>query len=93
MTKEALELVGRKHKLVKWEDEWERGKDDTGMELSGTVGHFPELWSIPPLGLAHLPWHMTQTKQCLLPQRMAKAVSESSWTALAKGKEERLVER
>ena len=70
-TREALELVQRKHKLVTSEGERERARMLQGMELSGAVGHFSEgfVWTIPPLVLAHPPWHLTQMKRCpLLPR-------------------------
>ena len=75
--KKDVEQVQRKHKLVKWEGEREICK-----------GWSPESTTIPPLVRA--PWPLTQTKQSAASQ-MAKdaddAMSESSWTALAKGKE------
>ena len=67
----------RKHKLVKCEGERERARMLQGMELSGAVGHFPELWTMPPLVLAHPLWHMTPMKQCPLPPGWHKM----SWTA------------
>ena len=40
-TKEALELVKRKHKLVNWEGDREWARMIQGMELSGAVFHCP----------------------------------------------------
>ena len=69
-TREALELVQRKHKLVTSEGERERAGMLQGMELSGrSRSFFRRLWTIPPLVLAHPPWHLTQMIRCpLLPR-------------------------
>ena len=63
-TKEALELVKRVHKLVKWEGEREASKDDTGMGLSGAVGHCSGALDN---SIGSSAWHMTRMKQCPRP--------------------------
>ena len=68
-TKEALELVKRKHKLVTWEGERERARMLQRLESSRAAGQ-PS--TIPPMGRARLSWHWTQTKRCLLPPRWRK---------------------
>ena len=64
-TKEALELVQRKHQLFNWEGERDRARTlRQEQEDSG-----PELTTIPLLVRADPPCPLKQTKQCLLPQR------------------------
>ena len=74
-TKEALELLGRKHKFVKLDNELARMIQE--MELSGTVGDFSG-------ALDNSSLHSCSPSAA---QETDDAVSESSWTALAKKKE------
>ena len=75
--KEALELVRRTHKLVKLEGERERARMTQEMELSGAVGDFT--WALDNSSL--------DSCSPSAAQETDDAMSESSWTALAKGKE------
>ena len=62
-TREALELVQRKHKSVKWGGERERARMLQRLESSrvaGTVVRSPRQFLL--LVRAHLPWLLTQTK-------------------------------
>ena len=88
--KEALELAQRKHKLIKWEGERERARTLQRLESSRAVGQWSGPTTIPPLVRAHLLWPLTD-EATSASSKMAKeadeAMSESSWTALAKEKE------
>ena len=84
-TREALELVQRKHKLVTWEGGRERARMPQRMELSGAVGHCSGAFSFGSCSssLAH------DTEEALsasswVAQVAEDATSESSWTALGK---------
>ena len=93
-TKEALELVQRKHKLIKCEGE--TGQGNNSAKIGGLESNRSMVWcltTIPLLVGAHPPWLLTQMKRCLLPHRNGtrradEAKSESSWTALQKGRKE-----
>ena len=62
-TKEELELVHRKHKLIKWEGERERGQGPCkGWSRQGQWDSGPEPTTIPPLVRLHLPWPLTRHK-------------------------------
>ena len=63
-TKESLELVQRKYKLIKWEGERERARMLQRLESSRALGQ----WS----GVHDNSWPSTQTKQCLLLLRWQK---------------------
>ena len=76
-TKEALELVRRKHKLFKLEGERERERMIQEMELSGAVGDFSGALDNSSLDSCS-PSAAQETND---------AISKSSWTSLAKVKE------
>ena len=76
-TKEALELLGRKHKLVKLENERDRARMIQEMELSGAVGHLPGAVDSSSL----------DSCSTSVAQGADDVMSESSWTSLAKEKE------
>ena len=76
-TKEALELLGRQHKLVNSENERDRARMIQGIELSGAVGNFSGALDSSSL-------------DCCSPsvaQDADDAMSQLFWTSLAKGKE------
>ena len=75
-TKEALELVKRKHKLVKWEGERDRGRMIQGMELSGVVDDVSRALDSSSL----------DSCSPSVAQDADDAMSESSWTSLEEGK-------
>ena len=64
--KEALTLVQKKHKLIKWECERERARTMQRLEASRASGPRSEATTILLVVLAQLPWPSTQTKRCLL---------------------------
>ena len=78
-TKEALEFVRRKHNLVKLEGERERARIIHRLELSGTVDDFSGAF-----GQFHSSLDSCSPSAA---QETDDAMSESSWTALAKEKE------
>ena len=59
-----------------------------GWSRQGQKDIGPEPTTIPPLVRAHLPWPLTTDEAMSASSKMAKdaeeAMSESSWTALAK---------
>ena len=90
-TKEALELVKRKHKLVNWEGDRERARMIQVMELSGAVGHCPgalenSSFGSCPSSLAHDTDEATSASSWVA-QDPDDAMPESS-----RGEEKRLVE-
>ena len=76
-TTEALELLGSLHKLVKLENERDRARMIHEMVLSGAVGDFS----------GALDNFSLDSCSPSVAQETDDAMSESSWTALAKGKE------
>ena len=82
-TKEVLELKQRKHKLFKWVGERRKGQGSRkGWRCREQQVHGLEATTVPLVVLAHLPWPSTR-----MAQEVDEAMSESSWTSLAKGKE------
>ena len=90
-TREALELVQGKHKLVKWESERERARMLQGMELSGAVGHCSGGLDNSSFGSCSSSLALDTDEAMSASSKMAQdaddAMSESSWAALATGKE------
>ena len=83
-TNEALELVQRKHKLMKWEGERESARMLQRLESSGAVGHCSGAFDNSSLALDTDEAMSASSKMA---QDADDAMSESSWTALAKEKE------
>ena len=71
-TKEALELEQRKHKLIKWKAKGKGQGPYKGRRRQEQQVLGPKPTTIPPFVRAHLPWPLTQTKQCLLPPGWSK---------------------
>ena len=63
-TREALEQLGRKHKLVKLENERDRTRMIQGWSFQGLMVISPEPWTAPPWILAHPQWHKMRMMQC-----------------------------
>ena len=81
-TKEALELVHWKHKLIKWEGDRQR----TRLESSRAVGQWSGGHDNSSSSLA-FDTHEAMSASSKMAQDADEAKSESSWTALAKEKE------
>ena len=80
-TKEALELVQRKHKLIKWEGERERARTLQRLESSRAIGQ----WSRAQDNSSFRSCSSSLAFDTA--QDVDKAKFESSWNALAKVKE------
>ena len=80
-TKEALEHVQRKHKLIKWEVERERARMLQRLDSSRAVGQWSGAYDNSSFGScsSSLAFEMAQVAN--------EAASESSWAALAKEQE------
>ena len=90
-TREALELIQRKHKLLKWEGERERARMLQRMELSGAVRHCSGAFHNSSFGSSSPSLALETDEAMSVSSKMAQdaddAMPESSRTALAKGKE------
>ena len=90
-TEEALELVKREHKLVKWEGERERARMLQTLELSGAVGQCSGAFDNSSFGSCSSSMALDTDEAMSASSKMAQdaddAMSESSWTALAKVEE------
>ena len=88
-TKEALELVQRKHRLVKWDGERERARMLQRLESSGAVGQWSGAFDNSSFGSCSSSLVLDADEAVSASSKMAQdvddAVSESSCTALAKG--------
>ena len=82
--KEALALVQKKHMLIKYEGERERARTMRRLEESRGIVHGPEATTVLLWFLLIVPG------PCFLQDgaRVERRVSESSWTALARGRKE-----
>ena len=91
-TREALELVQRKHKLVKWEGEREKARMLQRFDSSRAVGQWSRAHdnstyvSFPSCSSSHLT-DEAMSASSKMAQDADEAMSESSWTVPAKGKE------
>ena len=90
-TKEALELVQKKHKLIKWEGERERARTLQGLEASRAIGPWSGAHDNSSFGSCSSFLAFDTDEAMSASSQMGKdagdAWSESSWTALAKSKE------
>ena len=92
-TKEALELVHRKHKLIKLEGERERARTLQRLESSRAIGQWSGVHDNSSFGSCSFFLAFDTDEALSASSQMAKdadeTMSESSWTALAKreGKE------
>ena len=90
-TREALELVQCKHRLVNWDGDRERARMLHRMELSGAVGHCSGAFDNSSFGSCSSSLALDTDEAMFASYKMAQdaddAMSESSWAAAAKGKE------
>ena len=90
-TKEALEIVQKKHKWMKWEAEKKRARTLQKLESSRAVGQWSGAHDNSSFGSdsSSLPFGTDEAMSASseMAQDADEAMSESSWTALAKGKE------
>ena len=82
--KEALALVQKKHKLIKCEGERERARTMRRLEESRGIGPWSRGHDCPSFGSCSSSLAPASSRTA---QEVDETVSESSWTALAKGKE------
>ena len=90
-TKEALELVQRKHTLIKWEGERDRARTLQRFESPRGMGqsfgvHDNSSFDSCSSSLA-FDTDEAMSASSKMVKDVGEAMSESSWTALAKGKE------
>ena len=89
--KEALALVQKKHKLIKWEGERERARTTQRLEASRAVGPWSGSHDNSSFGSSSssLAFHTDEamSSSSRMAQEVDEAMSESFWTALAKEKE------
>ena len=85
-TQEWLELVQKKHQLIKWECDRERARTVPWLEMSRAIGQWSGAQDNSSFG-----WRSSSLAFDTA-QNVDEAKSESSWTALDKGKGKRLVE-
>ena len=90
-TREALELVQRKHNFVKWEGERERTRTLQRLEASSATGSWSGAHDNSSFGSCSSSWTLNTDEAMSASSQMGKdtdeAGSESPWTALAEGKE------
>ena len=91
VSKEALALVHKKHKLIKWEGERERARTLQRLESSKAIGQWIGVHDNSSFGSCSsslaLGTDEAMSASSRTAQEVDEAMSESSWTALAKGME------
>ena len=89
--KEALALVQKQHKLIKWEGEVERARTTQRLEASRAMGPWFGGGDYSSFGSCSLSLAVNTDEAMSASSKMAKdqdeVNSELSWSALAKGKE------
>ena len=88
--REALELVQRTHRLVKWEGVWARARMLQRLESSRAVGQWSGAHDNSSFGSCSFSWVLTDevmSASSKMGQDAEEAMSESFWTAVAKEKE------
>ena len=83
--KEALELVQKKHMLIKWEGERERAKMLQRLRGSRAIKLWSDARDSCPLSRADMEEVCLESSRKM--QDKEETTSEASWTAVAKGKE------